>query len=281
MIPATASSSSAKAPAALPAATQDETARTEVLPRPTQPAESLLRDSGESSGMSEIGEHGTLAPGRARKEGVASAQSDAKASPVPSPAAAGAAPLVFGKPIAELARGSLELIAKTGTPTLKAAAITELDRRAAVVSALSPENASQAIGEQGAATSDLADLPPHVPHACAFLPASKERSGKRRGRSSEALEWLREALACGPVLAAELKQRASAAGVRARTLERAAARLGVRRERPTFGGAYTWALPMLAKETAALARQHGPAAGNGEHVVAPPSRDVEREVALP
>jgi hypothetical protein len=67
------------------------------------------------------------------------------------------------------------------------------------------------------------------------------------GRSArgEAKEWLRDALACGPVPAIDLQERAEREGVFWGTLRRAATELGVTSRREGFGegSKWVWALP--------------------------------------
>jgi putative DNA primase/helicase len=65
------------------------------------------------------------------------------------------------------------------------------------------------------------------------------------GAGTEAEEWLRDALAAGPVAAGEIKRRATADGIAEKTLERAKKRLGIVSRRAGFGGdgAWAWALP--------------------------------------
>jgi putative DNA primase/helicase len=62
---------------------------------------------------------------------------------------------------------------------------------------------------------------------------------------TEAEEWLADALAAGPVAAAEIKRRAAADSIAERTLTRAKKTLGVSSRRAGFGGdgAWVWALP--------------------------------------
>lgn len=71
-----------------------------------------------------------------------------------------------------------------------------------------------------------------------------EGSG-RESREGEATEWLRLALADGPIPATEVRERADADGIKWRTIERAKAALGIVPTREGFGdsGRWVWELP--------------------------------------
>jgi hypothetical protein len=56
-------------------------------------------------------------------------------------------------------------------------------------------------------------------------------------------DWLRSELAAGPVPAVEIMKRAAAAGIGARTLDRAKASLDVKAHKTTMKGGWVWSLP--------------------------------------
>ena len=62
----------------------------------------------------------------------------------------------------------------------------------------------------------------------------------------EAVEWLRDVLADGPVRAKEVKERAVEAGIALRTLDRAKAVLQVKARHEGFRGPWVWDLPHSA-----------------------------------
>lgn len=64
---------------------------------------------------------------------------------------------------------------------------------------------------------------------------------------SEVAEWLRGALANGPVAAADLFTRAKTAGIAEKTLRRASKALGVCKEKAGMHGGWQWSLPKMAK----------------------------------
>lgn len=76
-----------------------------------------------------------------------------------------------------------------------------------------------------------------------------EISGKQWAARDEATDWLNELLNSGPVPASEVKSEADKAGIAWRTVERAAARLDVKKSRVGFGreGVWQWS---LAREAA-------------------------------
>ena len=69
--------------------------------------------------------------------------------------------------------------------------------------------------------------------------------GDEQSAKAEAVEWLADMLACGPLAAKEIKDRARGDGISPRTLDRAKSTLGVRAHRVGFGadGCWQWALP--------------------------------------
>lgn len=70
-----------------------------------------------------------------------------------------------------------------------------------------------------------------------------DRGGDGSGAVAEATDWLREALAAGPVAAQEVKRRAAGDGIALRTLDRAKTRLGVRAAPDGYRGPWVWHLP--------------------------------------
>lgn len=77
------------------------------------------------------------------------------------------------------------------------------------------------------------------------LVRSEPEGSGRESREGEATEWLRFALADGPIPATEVRERADADGIKWRTLERAKSALGIVPTREGFGdsGRWVWALP--------------------------------------
>lgn len=79
----------------------------------------------------------------------------------------------------------------------------------------------------------------HDPDDLVTPPSAEDRSA-----IGDAVDFLRDALAAGPVLANEMRARAKADGISARTLERAKVKLGIPSNRRGFdGGNWYWALP--------------------------------------
>ena len=73
--------------------------------------------------------------------------------------------------------------------------------------------------------------------------AVDDGAGGGRSALSEAVDWLRDVLARGPVKAKDVKRQADDDGIAARTLDRAKAMLGVQGTRDGFGGPWVWRLP--------------------------------------
>lgn len=73
--------------------------------------------------------------------------------------------------------------------------------------------------------------------------AAGTENGEPAGVLQEAVAWLQGVLADGPVKAVDVKKRAAADGITARTLDRAKAVLKVEATRQGFGGPWVWALP--------------------------------------
>ncbi len=77
----------------------------------------------------------------------------------------------------------------------------------------------------------------------------------RAAAKSQAVEWLRELLAHGPVSAVDVNRQAKEAGYSWRVLAYAKDQLGVRPNRVNGTGPWIWRLPAEAPETAQAARQ--------------------------
>jgi hypothetical protein len=75
------------------------------------------------------------------------------------------------------------------------------------------------------------------------LPARPKEAKQKRGTRSEAIEFLRKALASGPQPAELIEQQAEASGISERTLGRARQDLGVIAEKDGYQGAWTSRLP--------------------------------------
>jgi hypothetical protein len=73
--------------------------------------------------------------------------------------------------------------------------------------------------------------------------ATEADNGEPAGARQEAVDWLQEVLAGGPVNAVDVRKRAAADGIASRTLDRAKAPLGVKATREGFGGPWVWMLP--------------------------------------
>jgi hypothetical protein len=75
--------------------------------------------------------------------------------------------------------------------------------------------------------------------------AAERESSDRGDRSAigEAILWLKEELSGGAVPTKSIKERAKQDGIAERTLERAASKLSILREREGFTGPYKWRLP--------------------------------------
>ncbi len=75
------------------------------------------------------------------------------------------------------------------------------------------------------------------------MAAANEAQRERGDQMRRAQELLRELLADGPVLASEGAEKAKAAGINKRTLDRARTRLGIIAEKDGFQGPWMWRLP--------------------------------------
>jgi hypothetical protein len=71
----------------------------------------------------------------------------------------------------------------------------------------------------------------------------------------EAVAWLQDVLADGPLKAVDAKARAAADGIAPRTLDRAKSTLNVETTRQGFGGPWVWALPARSAPSSPEERQ--------------------------
>ena len=83
----------------------------------------------------------------------------------------------------------------------------------------------------------------HANDVQAGEPGRGAQRGPKTTRRAEAGEWLRAALAGGPVAATELERLATTAGHAWRTVQSAADKLGVDKRKTGFQGASVWSLP--------------------------------------
>jgi putative DNA primase/helicase len=74
---------------------------------------------------------------------------------------------------------------------------------------------------------------------------------------TDAMDWLRDILADGPLSASDVKSRAEAAGVSWRTVRRAADTLRVQRNKAGMRAGWTWCLPPKVAKTAEDVQQKG------------------------
>lgn len=73
--------------------------------------------------------------------------------------------------------------------------------------------------------------------------AAQSGDSEERGEKAEAREFLRTALADGPLPAREVKSQARDAGISETTLNRAKRDLGIKPEKSGFGGGWYWRIP--------------------------------------
>jgi hypothetical protein len=96
--------------------------------------------------------------------------------------------------------------------------------------------------------------------ATAHIAAQVESTQKSTPAVDKAAAWLREALANGPVAAAELVKLAKADGIAERTLQRASMALGVCKEKSGMRGGWRWSIPKMgnrAEDVAEDGQQNG------------------------
>ena len=98
-----------------------------------------------------------------------------------------------------------------------------------------------------------------------------DTSGEERTQLDEAMQFLSEELAPGPLPAKELQQRAKDAGHHIRTLRRAADRLGVTKRKAAFTSGWEWRLP--AKGTGSPKASEVVPLGAPEGRNPPPAKD--------
>lgn len=94
------------------------------------------------------------------------------------------------------------------------------------------------------------------------LLAEVEAQDEDRSATSDAIEWLREALAAGPRSAREVKQEAKGAGIGDKPLRSARERLRIKPQKSGFGSGWVWALPKM-NQHAEGATQDGLASSDG------------------
>jgi hypothetical protein len=87
-----------------------------------------------------------------------------------------------------------------------------------------------------------------------------ESASGRTSALGKASEWLQEILADGPVMAAEVFDRASAEGIYKKTLQRASKALKVRKAKEAMDGGWKWSLPPKVAKSAEDAQVSGLAA---------------------
>ena len=80
------------------------------------------------------------------------------------------------------------------------------------------------------------------------MPASDEE----RGAQAEAVEFLRDLLADGPVASNDVKRQSREAGISERTLWRAKSQIGVIATKQGMEGGWTWELPKSAKDARSM-----------------------------
>lgn len=96
------------------------------------------------------------------------------------------------------------------------------------------------------------------------LLADAEQQDDERAERRDAAEWIREALADGPVSVRDVKQQGDAAGFAWRTLQRAMQRAGVESRRGGFGQPAAWRLAKRANPgTVAPVAPHNSPGANG------------------
>jgi hypothetical protein len=73
--------------------------------------------------------------------------------------------------------------------------------------------------------------------------AFDRRGGDDRSDREQAADWLREALACGPLASNEALEQGRKNGFSEKTLRRAFKDMGGKSRKSSFGGGWEWALP--------------------------------------
>jgi putative DNA primase/helicase len=79
------------------------------------------------------------------------------------------------------------------------------------------------------------------------LLAEVEAQDEDRSATSDAIEWLREALAAGPRSAREVQQEAKGAGIGEKPLRTARERLRIKPQKSGFDSGWVWALPKMSR----------------------------------
>jgi putative DNA primase/helicase len=78
--------------------------------------------------------------------------------------------------------------------------------------------------------------------------AALDGTSENRSDKAEAIDFLTDALRCGPVSAKDMKREAAEAGISSKSLRSAREALGIKPEKTGFEGGWTWSLPKMPSE---------------------------------